>query len=128
MPRDIIIRDAIRFRRGRFRTDLCAGTVTAIRGVPCMDIDYTDLRVLRGDFTPEERAFLFGVDKGHTIYKQNVAELSFGGELFNTSGGASPSCDGRTVAPRRNPRHAGRIHADRQCLSKALPRGSPLDT
>ena len=70
-----------------FRTDLCAGTVTAIRGVPCMDIDYTDLRVLRGDFTPEERAFLFGVDKGHTIYKQNVAELSFGGELLNLPAG-----------------------------------------
>ena len=30
----------------------CAGTVTAIRGIPCIDINYTDPRVLAGNFTP----------------------------------------------------------------------------
>ena len=57
--------------------------MTAIRGIPCVDIDYTDPRVLAGNFTPEERAFLFGVDKGNTIYKQDTAEFSFGGDAFN---------------------------------------------
>ncbi|MFL6795760.1 MAG: TonB-dependent receptor domain-containing protein [Sphingomicrobium sp.] len=85
--RDIIFRDAVEFGVAAFRTDLCAGTVTAIRGVPCMDINYTDPRVLRGEFTPEERNFLFGVDKGNTIYKQDTAELSFGGDLFTLPGG-----------------------------------------
>jgi|GEM_PF-143441 len=86
--RDIIFRDAIEFGVAAFRTNSCAGTVTAIRGVPCMDINYTDPRVLRGEFTDAERAFLFGVDKGNTLYKQNTAELSFGGDLFNLPGGA----------------------------------------
>ena len=72
--RDIIFRDAIEFGVAEFRTQACAGTVTAIRGVPCIDINYTDPRVLAGNFTPEERAFLFGVDKGNTLYKQDTAE------------------------------------------------------
>ncbi len=80
--RDIIYRDAIEFGVAEFRTGLCEGTVTAIRGVPCMDINYTDPRVLAGNFTPEERAFLFGVDKGNTKYKQDTVEASFGGDAF----------------------------------------------
>jgi len=86
--RDIIFRDAIEFGVAENRTALCAGTVTAIRGVPCIDINYTDPRVLRGDFTDQERAFLFGVDRGKTKYRQNTAELSAGGDLFNLPGGA----------------------------------------
>ena len=39
------------------RTRSCVGTVTAIRGADCIDIDFTDPRALRGDFTPEERAY-----------------------------------------------------------------------
>jgi iron complex outermembrane receptor protein len=80
--RDIIFRDAIEFGVAEFRTQACAGTVTAIRGIPCLDIDYTDPRVLSGNFTPEERAFLFGIDKGNTLYKQDTAEFSFGGDAF----------------------------------------------
>jgi iron complex outermembrane receptor protein len=37
--RDIIYRDAIEFGVAELRTDLCAGTLTAIRGVPCIDIN-----------------------------------------------------------------------------------------
>lgn len=80
--RDIIFRDAVEFGVAEFRTQRCEGTTTAIRGIPCMDIDYTDPRVLAGNFTPEERAFLFGVNKGNTLYKQDTAELSFGGDAF----------------------------------------------
>jgi iron complex outermembrane receptor protein len=85
--REIIFRDAIEFGVAEFRSELCEGTVTAIRGVPCIDIDYTDPRVLRGDLTAEEQAFLFGVDKGNTLYKQTGGELVVGGELFNLPGG-----------------------------------------
>ena len=49
--RDIIFRDAIEFGVAEFRTQTCAGTVTAIRGVPCIDINYTDPRVLAGNFS-----------------------------------------------------------------------------
>jgi iron complex outermembrane receptor protein len=86
--RDIIFRDAIEFGVAELRTQACEGTVTAIRGIPCLDIDYTDPRVLSGNFTPEERAFLFGVDKGNTVYKQDTAELSFGGDAFQLPYGA----------------------------------------
>lgn len=85
--RDIIFRDAIEFGVAELRTNLCAGTVTAIRGVPCMDIDYTDPRILSGNFTDAERAFLFGEDKGNTLYKQSTAELSFGGDVFELPAG-----------------------------------------
>ena len=92
--RQIIFRDAIEFGNAAWRTNTCAtnpfnnGGLTPIRGVPCVDINYTDPRVLRGEFTPQEQAFLFGVDKGNTLYTQNTAELSFGGDLFNLPGGA----------------------------------------
>ena len=86
--RDIIYRDAIEFGVAEYRTKACAGTVTAIRGVPCVDIDYTDPRVLAGNFTPEEKAFLFGVSHGNTIYKQDTAEGSFGGDIAQLPAGA----------------------------------------
>ena len=86
--RQIIFRDAIEFGVAEFRTQTCAGTVTAIRGVPCIDINYTDPRVLQGFYTPEEKAFLFGVDHGNTLYKQNTAELTFGGDVFELPGGS----------------------------------------
>src|SRR3546814_14122132 len=64
------------------RTRSCAGTMTAIRGTPCIDIDFTDPRVLRGDFTPEERAFLLGRETGRTLFKQTSAEALLTGKLF----------------------------------------------
>ena len=83
--RDIIFNDAIENGVAAFRTQSCAGTVTAVRGIPCIDIDYTDPRVLAGNFTPEEQAFLFGVDKGNTLYKQDTAEASFGGDAVQAA-------------------------------------------
>src|SRR3546814_12471791 len=65
----------------------CAGTTTAIRGAQCIDIDFTDPRVLRGDFTPEERAFLMGRETGRTLFKQSSAEALLTGKLFNLPGG-----------------------------------------
>jgi iron complex outermembrane receptor protein len=92
--RDIIFRDAVEFGIAAWRTESCAdnpnllpGGLTPIRGVPCMDINYTDPRVLLGNFTPAERSFLFGVDKGNTLYKQDTGELSFGGDLFTLPAG-----------------------------------------
>ena len=85
--RTVIFRDAIEFGVAEFRTDLCEGTLTAIRGVPCMDINYLDPRVLAGNFTEEEKAFLFGEDKGNTLYKQTSAEVTVGGDVFNLPAG-----------------------------------------
>ena len=57
------------------RTASCVGTTTAIRGVPCMDINFTDPRVLAGNFTPQEIAFLFGSETGRTLYTQWTGEV-----------------------------------------------------
>jgi iron complex outermembrane receptor protein len=70
-----------------FRTRSCVGLVTPVVGLPCMDLDFTDPRFLAGDFTAEERAFLFDTDVGHTLYKQLSGEASVNGDLFNLPAG-----------------------------------------
>lgn len=82
---DVIYQDALASQT--LRTRSCAGTTTAIRGVPCIDIDFTDPRVLRGDFTPAERAFLMGRETGRTLFKQTSAEALLTGKLFNLPAG-----------------------------------------
>ena len=92
--REIIFRDSIEFGVAAWRTDTCAtnpflqpGGLTAIRGAQCVDINYTDPRVLLGNFTQQERDFLFGVDEGNTLYKQRHAELTVGGDVFQLPAG-----------------------------------------
>lgn len=92
---DIIYRDALASQT--LRTRSCAGTVTAIRGVPCIDVDFTDPRVLRGDFTPEERAFLTGRETGRTLYKQSSAEALLTGKLFDLPAGPAGAAFGATI-------------------------------
>jgi iron complex outermembrane receptor protein len=82
---DIVFQDAVDSQE--LRTHLCAGTVTRIRGVPCMDIDWTDPRVLAGNFTPEEKAFLFGTDTGKTVYNQLTGEASVSGDVVHLPAG-----------------------------------------
>ena len=81
-----IFLDAVRTQE--FRSRLCQpGQVTAIRGVPCMDIDFTDPRVLRGDLTQAEQDYLFGKETGNTLYKQITAEASVAGNLIDLPAG-----------------------------------------
>ena len=82
---DIVFQDAVDSQE--LRTHLCAGTVTRIRGVPCMDINWTDPRILAGNFTPEERAFLFGTDTGNTTYDQLTGEASVSGDVVHLPAG-----------------------------------------
>jgi len=82
---DIIFQDAIDPQE--LRVNSCVGTTTSVRGVPCLDIDFTDPRVLAGQFTQAERDFLLGVDVGNTIYKQDTLEATLGGNLINLPAG-----------------------------------------
>jgi iron complex outermembrane receptor protein len=82
---DVIYQDALASQT--LRTRSCVGQVTAVRGVPCIDIDFTDPRVLRGDLTPAERAFLVGRDTGRTLFKQTSAEALLTGKLFDLPAG-----------------------------------------
>lgn len=92
---DVIYQDALASQT--LRTRSCVGTTTAIRGVPCIDIDFTDPRVLRGDFTPEERAFLTGRETGRTLFKQSSAEALLTGKLFDLPAGAVSTAFGANI-------------------------------
>lgn len=65
-----------------FRTRSCTGLVTPVVGQPCINIDWTDPRVLRGDFNAAERAFLFVRDVGNTTFEQMSGEATLSGKLF----------------------------------------------
>ncbi|MFL6721570.1 MAG: TonB-dependent receptor domain-containing protein [Sphingomonas sp.] len=79
------------------RTRSCVGLTTPVSGLPCMDIDFSDPRVLAGNFTPEERAFLFGRDVGHTVYTQKTAEASLSGNIIDLPGGSFGAALGATI-------------------------------
>ncbi|HEX8534615.1 MAG TPA: TonB-dependent receptor [Allosphingosinicella sp.] len=71
-----------------YRSRRCLpGQVTRVRGVPCLDINFTDPRVIAGNFTPQEQAFLFGNETGNTLYTQVTAEASVSGDLFTLPAG-----------------------------------------
>ena len=78
---DIIFQDAVDALT--LRTNSCAGMTTEIRGAPCVDVNLTDPRVLAGNFTDAERAFLFGRDTGNTRYTQLTGEASIGGDVLD---------------------------------------------
>lgn len=58
-----------------------------ISGATCMGIPWFDPRVLAGNFTSAERAFLFGKETGHTLYDQYTVEASITGDLFTLPAG-----------------------------------------
>jgi iron complex outermembrane receptor protein len=80
-----------------FRTQSCVGMTTAVEGLPCMDIDFTDPRVLAGHFTPQERAFLFGRDVGRTKFTQKSAEATVNGNIINLPAGPLSAAFGATI-------------------------------
>jgi iron complex outermembrane receptor protein len=80
-----ILQDAIDTQS--FRTGSCVGTTTPISGRPCIDINFADPRVLRGDLTDAERAFLFDTETGNTLYTQTYVEGTAHGNLFDLPAG-----------------------------------------
>lgn len=82
---DVILADAL-FTQD-FRTASCVGLFTPVTNTPCIDIDFTDPRVLRGDFTPQERAFLFDRETGNTVFEQLSGEATLSGTLFKLPAG-----------------------------------------
>jgi len=81
----VIFADAVTDQE--FRSSLCAGTLTRYRGAPCVDINWYDPNFLAGNFTAQERAFLFGTVKGNTLYEQTSFEAYVSGDLFQLPAG-----------------------------------------
>lgn len=82
---DVLLKDAV--DSTSFKTDSCIGTNLPISGRPCIDMDFTDPRVLRGDLNDAEKAFLYADETGKTIYEQTYVEGSIGGNLFDLPAG-----------------------------------------
>ena len=68
----------------------CAGTML-VRDygpdVPCLDLPWTDPRFLRGDYTPEELAYLFAWETGTTRYTQQTLSGFASGPLLELPAG-----------------------------------------
>jgi len=57
-------------------------------GIPCLDINFLDPYTVRGDFTDEERDFLFGIESGTTDYTNTSFDVGFvNNELFSMPAG-----------------------------------------
>ncbi|KKO49150.1 TonB-dependent receptor [Arsukibacterium sp. MJ3] len=70
-----------------FESGSCVGEVTAIRGVPCIDVPWLDPQFLAGNITGDVRDFLFGQQTGNTVYKQQSLEGYMTGDLFELPAG-----------------------------------------
>lgn len=82
---DVILDDAV--VSTNFKTSSCVGTNLPVSGRKCIDMNFADPRVLRGDLTAEERAFLFDTETGNTLYEQTYVEGSIGGNLYELPAG-----------------------------------------
>ncbi|MEG1029680.1 MAG: TonB-dependent receptor, partial [Brevundimonas sp.] len=82
---DVILDDAV--ASTNFKTESCVGTNLPVSGRQCIDMNFADPRVLRGDLTAEERAFLFDTETGNTLYEQTYVEGTIGGNLFELPAG-----------------------------------------
>jgi iron complex outermembrane receptor protein len=65
----------------------CVGTVSSIRGAPCVDIPWFSQDLMNGVLSPELREFLFGVETGNTKYTQMAVDFSATGDLFELPAG-----------------------------------------
>lgn len=87
--RDLIYNDRVVATTGTLGCNQAAITIS---GGQCSAltsgfIPWTSQRVLEGGFNDEERAFLFGRERGVTIYEHQFIEGSIAGDLFNLPAG-----------------------------------------
>lgn len=82
---DVILKDAL--ESTNFKIESCVGDTLEVSGRQCIDMNFADPRVLRGDLNAQERAFLFDTETGNTLYEQTYVEGSIGGNLFELPAG-----------------------------------------
>jgi len=82
---DRIFADAI--FDNNFATGSCVGTVSSVRGVPCVDIPWFDPEFLRGNASQEVTDFLYGTETGTTTYQQWSVDGFITGEAFELPAG-----------------------------------------
>lgn len=71
-----------------WRTGSCAGQVMPISGRSCVDLRWLDPDFHYGNFTPEEREFMFDVERGTTEYTQWSFEAYTSGPVMELPAGS----------------------------------------
>ncbi len=66
----------------------CVGTVTSVRGVPCIDVPWLDPQFLAGNISPDVKDFLFGKETGNTQYDQVSVEAYMSGPIVDMPAGS----------------------------------------
>ena len=84
---DQIYGDSIYDNEWTIGDDSCVGTVTSVRGVPCIDVPWFSPDLMSGVVSPELRDFLFGVETGNTEYTQWSIDGSATGEIYDLPAG-----------------------------------------
>jgi iron complex outermembrane receptor protein len=84
---DQIYEDSVFANEWTVGDDSCVGTVTPVRGVSCVDLPWFEPDFMNGVYSPEVRAFLFGVETGTTDYTQWSIDGSATGEIFDLPAG-----------------------------------------
>jgi iron complex outermembrane recepter protein len=80
-----------------FRTGSCVGTFTPISNRPCIDINWVDPELLRGNIPQSVRNFLFAEETGHTDYTQKTYEGVVTGDFAEIWAGTIGFALGATV-------------------------------
>jgi iron complex outermembrane receptor protein len=70
-----------------YNGNTCAGSVTTVRGVDCVDVDWYNPDLLAGKMSDTDKAFLFGSETGNTVYEQAQLEAYFSGPLIELPAG-----------------------------------------
>ncbi|RUO75155.1 TonB-dependent receptor [Pseudidiomarina sediminum] len=83
----IIYQDALEMAANAVWGDPCEGELTPISKRECYAIDFWDPEYVRGNFDQGTRDFLFGMDFGKTIYKQDAIDAYMTGDLFDLPAG-----------------------------------------
>ncbi|MGI0152735.1 TonB-dependent receptor domain-containing protein [Pseudidiomarina sp. WS423] len=83
----IILQDALEMAANAIWGDPCEGEVSPISKRACYAIDFFDPEYVRGNFDQGTRDFLFGMDHGKTIYKQDTVDAYITGDLFDLPAG-----------------------------------------
>ncbi|MBI1365900.1 MAG: TonB-dependent receptor plug domain-containing protein [Alphaproteobacteria bacterium] len=65
----------------------CEGKVTPISQKNCVSINWWDPAFLAGEIPQNVRDYLFGVETGHTVYKQAYIEGGINGDVFDLPAG-----------------------------------------
>lgn len=82
-----IFNDSIRDSEWTIGDDSCVGTVSSVRGAPCVDIPWFSEDLMNGVVTPDVAEFLFGTETGNTEYTQWSVDGFATGEAYELPAG-----------------------------------------